>query len=123
MSVKHSGWINTLNGRAKVKRAFANVAASQTDSSIVAAVTAKIIRVISVICLAGGSTTNITFNSKPAGAGVAIAPLLANAANGGERFEMNEHGHFQTLAGEGLTVTTGAGATTGVLVSYIEVTE
>ena len=104
-----------------VKRAFANVAASATDSNIVTAVASKKIRVLSVIALAGGTATNLTFNSKPAGAGTAITPLLANAANGGEVLPPNPYGWFETTAGEGLTVTTGAGSTTGILVIYVEV--
>ncbi len=104
-----------------VKRAFANVAASSTDSSIVAAVASKKIRVLAVAVVAGGTATNITFNSKPAGAGTAISPLFANAANGGEILPFMQHGWFETTAGEGLTVTTGAGSTTGVLVIYVEV--
>lgn len=119
---QHSGLVDTpLDGFAVVKRAFANVAASQTDSEIVAAVAGKVIRVLSVTCIAGATDTDITFNSKPAGAGVAISPLFANVANGGEHLPFNIHGHFQTASGEGLTVTTGAGSTTGVLISYIEV--
>ncbi len=100
-------------------KAFANVAASQTDSSIVAAVTGKVIRVISMVSVAGATATNLTFNSKPAGSGVAISPLFANGANGGEVLPYNEKGWFDTVISEGLTVNTGAGATTGILVTYI----
>lgn len=100
-------------------RAFANVAASQTDSVIVAAVAGKKIRVLAWGAVAGATATNLTFNSKPAGAGVAISQLFANGANGGEVYNFNPLGWFETVAGEGLTVTTGAGATTGINVSYI----
>jgi len=100
-------------------RAFANVAQSQTDSSIVAAVTGKKIRVLAAVAVTGGTATNLTFNTKPSGAGTAISPLFANAANGGEVLGFNPAGWFETASGEGLTVTTGAGATTGILVTYI----
>ncbi len=103
-----------------VKYAFANVAAGQTDSSIVAAVSSKKIRVLSYLLQAGSSATNFTFNSKGGGAGTAISMLHANAANGGVARAVNEHGYFQTNSGEALTATTGAGATTGVQVTYIE---
>lgn len=99
--------------------AFANVAASQTDSSIVAAVAGKVIRVLAVVAVAGGTATNLTFNTKPSGAGTAISPLFANGINGGEVLPFNPSGWFQTNSGEGLTVTTGAGSTTGILVTYV----
>jgi hypothetical protein len=103
------------------KWAFANVAASQTDSSIVAAVASKKIRVVSAVVVGGATATTIVFNTKPAGAGSAKTPTFANAANGGFVLGFNETGWFETASGEGLTVTTGAGATTGVLVQYVEV--
>lgn len=98
--------------------AFANVAASQTDSVIKAAFTGKRINVLAVYCVAGGTATNLTFNTKPAGAGTAISALLANAANGGAVLPFNPKGWFTTAAGEGLTVTTAAGSTTGIGVVY-----
>lgn len=96
-----------------------NIAQSQTDSAVVAAVAGYAIRVLNVYALAGGTATNLTFNSKPGGAGAAISALLANDANGGEVLPYNPHGWFQTAISEGLSVTTGAGATTGLQVSYI----
>lgn len=109
-------------GNYVVKRSTpANVAASQTDSSIVAAVTNKAIRVLAAHAVAGGTQTNLTFNTKPAGAGTPISPLLANAANGGEILPWNPLGWYDTNIGEGLTVTTAAGATSGLQVLYAEV--
>lgn len=104
------------------KRAIANVAASQTDSEIVAAVTGAIIRVLSVAMVCGATATNVTFNTKPSGSGTAISPLFANGANGGAILGENLLGWFQTNRGEGLTVTTAAGSTTGILVIYQEIT-
>lgn len=123
------GKVNTVDGSyvdengniLTIKRAFANVAASQTDSNIVSAVASKVIRVLSVVALAGGTATNLTFNTKPGGAGSAISMLFANGANGGEVLPYNKGGWFQTSSGEGLTVTTGAGSTTGIQVMYVEV--
>lgn len=108
-------------GSANAGRAFANIAASQTDSSLVAAVANKKIRVLSVAFVAGAVATNATFNTKPSGAGTAISMTFANAANGGAVLNHNALGWFETNAGEGLTLTTGAGSTTGVQIVYAEV--
>lgn len=108
--------------------AIANVAASQTDAVILAAIHAGVrIRVLGVFCLAGGVATNLTFNSKGSGAGTAISCLLANGANGGAvmpltppanpEYQTNA-GWFETLPGEALTVTTGAGSSTGIIVIW-----
>lgn len=113
-----SGYIELQNGtRAPIKRVKANVAQSQTDSSMVAAVTGKKIRVLSIAMVAGGTATDATFNS----GSTAISCLFANAANGGAVLPFNEHGWFETVAGAALTVTTGAGSTTGIQLTYIEV--
>lgn len=101
-----------------VLKTFVNISASTTDGSIVAAVTGKIIRVISLAMVAGATATNITFNSKPAGAGTAISALFANGANGGAVLPFNEKGWIDTNSGEGLTATTGTGATTGIQIVY-----
>lgn len=101
--------------------AIANVAASQTDNAFVSAVASKKIRVLAAIFVAGGTATNVTFNTKPGGAGTAITPTFASAANGGACLPFNPVGWFDTNTGEGLTVTTGAGSTTGILVRYVTV--
>jgi|SRR3990172_81832 len=98
---------------------FANIAASQTDSSLVAADGSLKIRVLQVAAVCGTSATNLTFNSKPAGAGAAISCLFANAANGGIVLPFSPNGWFTTVAAEGLTVTTGAGSTTGIQIKYV----
>lgn len=102
------------------KRAFANVAASQTDAPIVAAVASKRIAVLSAVALCGDSATALTFNTKPVGAGTGISPLLYNDAAGGEVLPYNPSIWMQTNIGEGLTVTTGSGASTGIIVTYVE---
>jgi hypothetical protein len=98
--------------------AFANVAASQTDQVLVAAQAGKRVRVLAFLINEGDTTASaVTFNSKPAGAGTAISPALKAAANG--TVAAPDGGSwFQTNVGEGLSVTTGAGSTTGVLVVY-----
>lgn len=100
---------------ATIQRAVANIAASQTATTLVAAVSGKIIRVISFAHQCGATGTTITYNSDSS----AITPLFPNGANGGGVFTDNEKGWFETDVGEALTVTTGAGSTTAILVGYI----
>ena len=109
----------TVSGK-EVKYAFANVAAATTDGALISAVTGARIRVLGVVARAGGTTTNLTFNTKPAGAGSAISATFASGVNDGPVLPFSSSGWFVTLRGEGLTVTTGAGSTTGIQVSYIE---
>lgn len=104
-----------------VKYAKANVAQSQTDASIVAAVTGKRILVVEFRLHAGDTATDVTFNTKPSGSGTAISEKFACAANGGRADGFSSCGHFITGSGEGLTVTTGIGDTTGIGVVYAEV--
>lgn len=106
-------------GAEPFRYAFANVAASQTDAAVIAAVAGKKIRVIALAFVAGATATTATFNTKPSGAGSAISPLYANAANGGAVLGENQAGWFETVAGEGLSLTTGTGSTTGVNVTYV----
>lgn len=117
-----SGQIIDENGAVlTVKRAFANIVASTTDGNIISAVTSKKLRILAVVMQCGATATNITLNSKPAGAGAAISPQFQNGANGGEVLPFNAYGWFETVVSEGLTATTGAGSTTGVHVLYVEV--
>ena len=111
---------NRRGAEIAVQSTFANVAASSTDGSLnIAAVSGKRVAVLAVAFVAGATATNATFNSKPSGsAGSAISMLFANGANGGAVLGFNLHGWFVTKAGEGLTLTTGSGSTTGVQVVY-----
>lgn len=99
------------------KFAKADVAASQTDSSLVSAVAGKKIRVLTVALSCGATASTAVFNSKGAGAGTAISCTFNNSIS-----LPDGEGYFETNSGEGLTVTTGAGSTTGVLVVYTLVT-
>jgi hypothetical protein len=101
---------------AATKRAKVNVAAGQTASELVAAVTGKSICVLAVIMVTGATATTAVFNS----ASTAVSCLFANAANGGAVLPFNPAGWFATAVGEALTVTTGAGATTGFQIIYTE---
>lgn len=99
-------------------RTSANVAASQTDAALVPAQGTNRIRVYALALMTGATATNVTLNSKPAGAGTAIGPLWAAGANGGLVLPYSPEGWFDTVAGEGLSVTTGAGSATGIVVNY-----
>ena len=108
----------SLVGRGALN-AYASVAASQTDSSLVAAQTGFKIRVLAVVINQGDTTpSTVTFNSKGSGAGTAISPAIKAAANGGFVLPRCDVGWFETNAGEALTVTTGAGSTTAIVVVY-----
>lgn len=94
------------------------VAASGTDTAIIAAVTGKSIRVFAADLDCAGTATVFTFNSKPSGAGTAIAGPYNQAISESKGLEFNPHGWFQTAVGEGLSCTTGAGSNTTVLITY-----
>lgn len=100
--------------------AFDNVPTGTTDSVLVPAVAGRKIRVRSVTLTQGTSVGAVTFNTKPAGAGVAISPGFAPAASTPLVLpDADEGGWFETNAGEGLTVTTGATTTAvAVLVTF-----
>ena len=120
MAEDQTGTLNDGGRPLQVKRAFVNVAASQTDSVVVAAVAGKVLRVLSAVLVTGGTATITTFNSKGSGAGTAISPAFALGINGVLTLARHKDGWFDTNGGEALTVTTGAGSTTGILVSYAE---
>jgi hypothetical protein len=102
------------------KYAKSDVAASATDSSLVAAVTGKRIVVIQAVWVTGTTATTVVFNSKGSGAGTAISGTFSNDINGGVVLPFSQSGWFETNVGEALTCTTGAGSTTGITLTYIE---
>jgi hypothetical protein len=103
------------------KFAKANISASTTDGAIISAVASKKLRVIAWIAQPGGTATNVTFNTKPGGAGTAISALFACGANTPVGGGFNPVGWFETSSGEGLTATSGTGSTVGIQVVYVEV--
>ena len=106
--------------RAIVKYKPVAIAASTTDGAVVTAVTGKKIKVLGVI-LSGPTSTTITFNSKPAGAGTAISAAFTYVAGAVTVIPSCVLGYFETVVSEGLTATTGVGGPTQVHISYIEV--
>ncbi len=94
-----------------------SVTASSTDSSLVAAVSTKQIRVIALAVQCAATATTITFES---GTATRIHKIPAGA-NGGQILPTNVYGWFQTAVSAALTVTTGTGSTTEISLVYIEV--
>jgi hypothetical protein len=95
------------------------IAASTVDAVLVAAAPGRRILVHAAAISYGATPSPVTFNTKPAGAGAAIAPALTGLANQLSALqEIINGGWFETGLGEGLTVTTGAGSATSVLVQY-----
>jgi hypothetical protein len=94
-----------------------NIAASTTNQIIVPSTANMRVRILQLVAVAGATTTNLTFGTTTGNA--AITPTFQNAANGGEVLPFSPIGWFDTAVGDGLTVTTGAGSTTGILFKYI----
>jgi hypothetical protein len=86
---------------------------------VVAAIAGRKVRVIAAAINQGDTTpSTVTFNTKGSGAGTAISPVLKAAANAAIVLPEVKTGWFGTLAGEGLSVTTGAGSSSGIIVVY-----
>ena len=117
MSQTHLSAFTADSSQGDYKKKLFNQAASGTATEQIAAVTGKVIRVIGLYMATGGTATNITFNS----ASTAITPLLALGINGTMVLPINEAGWFETVVSEALTVTTGAGSTTGVHLIYVTI--
>jgi hypothetical protein len=120
---KGAGYIMIPNGtggytQEQVQNTFVNVPALTTDQILIAAVAGEEVHVLAIVAQAGTTATNLTFNSKGSGAGTAISPQFQNNNNTGEVLPFNEHGWFTTIVGQGLSCTTSAGSTTGILILY-----
>ena len=94
-----------------------SVAASDTDEELVAAVSSKKIRVLSLVSHCAGTATDVTFES---GTTTRIHKIPAGA-NGGQVLPFNPFGWFETASGSSLTCTTGTGSTTEISGVYVEV--
>jgi hypothetical protein len=112
-----SGYIRAGNGSAPVKYAKIDVASSG-DNTIVAAVTGKKIRVISLFLVADGATT-VRFES--GASGTALTGAMALIASTGIALPLNEHGWFETAAAALLNLELSAVVSVDGGLSYIEV--
>ena len=95
-----------------------NVAANPstaTDTELVAASAGAKYRVLSVAVVTT-LANNVLFKS----ASSAISATFPLGANGGIVLPFNEHGWFETSAGEALNFTTSAATACGVQVQYIK---
>ena len=94
-----------------------SVTAASTDTSVVSAVGGKKLRILSLVVQCGGTATDITFESST----TTRKHKIPAGANGGQVLPFNPLGWFETATGESLTVTTGAGSTTEISGTYVEV--
>ena len=99
---------------------FAKFSTATTDGVVVAAVATKKIRVLSAAYSATVADSTAVFNSKPAGAGVAISNIFYNKLETLGVLPYSPSGWFETTAGEGLSLTATTGTVAGI-VTYIEV--
>ena len=115
----HSGYINVpgLTQPAQVKYAVINAAGSG-DNTIVAAVTGKKIRVISLFYMAAG-TVNVRFES--GAGGTALTGQMEHTAQTGIVLGTNEDGWFETAAGSLLNLELSGAISVDGSLSYLEV--
>lgn len=86
-----------------------------TTTQLVAAVTNKKYRVVSVaIVTTLANSVNLESGTTD------ITPVWPLGANGGIVLPFNEHGWCETAAGAALQVTTSAATAAGILVQYVE---
>lgn len=95
----------------------ATVASGSTDSSLIALVAAKKLRIISLVVQCGATATDMTFES----GGTTKKHKVQAGANGGQVLPPNPYGWFETASGESLTVTTTSGSTSEITGTYVEV--
>jgi hypothetical protein len=95
----------------------ATVAASQTDSSLIALVAAKKLRILALAVQCGATATDILFESST----TTRKHKVPAGVNGGQVLPFNPVGWFETVAGESLTCTTGSGSSVEISGVYVEV--
>lgn len=103
----------------RVMTANVVVAASQTDSVLIAAASGSKIRVIGYSIGSAGTATTWTLGSKAgAGATTVVCGPFNTVANGAISV-YGDYGLFDCVDSEGLVVTTGAGANTTFFINYV----
>lgn len=88
--------------------------ASSGATQLIAAVAGKKFRVLSLVMITT-SANSVKFQS----ASTDITGLFPLGANGGFTLPFNEHGWFETAAGEALNINMSAASSTGVQLQYI----
>lgn len=110
-----------MNGLTALTPKFAVIdVASAGESTLVAAVTSKKIRVVSMF-IVNGHTSTQTVRFKSGTGGTAITGQMIFGANGGVVLPNNEHGWFETAAGALLSLELAGGTTVDGALSYVEV--
>jgi hypothetical protein len=93
-------------------------AAGSGDNTVVAAVTGKKIRVISLWLISAGT---VTTRWESAASGTALSGQATLAVNTGYVLPVNEHGWFETVAGQLLNLELSGAVSVDGGLSYIEV--
>lgn len=108
----------TYNGKpAKIKYAVID-AASSGDNTIVSAVTAKKIRVLSLFLIADGT---VTTRFESGASGTALTGQMSLTAQAGYALGFNPGGWFETAAGSLLNLELSGAVSVDGSLSYIEV--
>lgn len=99
---------------------FAKIDTSASgDTTLVAAVTSKKIRVLGYRVQGGGA---VSFSFKNVGGASLTGPMPTGAAGGGGGAAFSPVGHFETTAGVGLALTLSSAVAVGGHVCYVEAT-
>jgi hypothetical protein len=103
-----------------MQQALFNIEASQTEAVLIGGVSGKRVIVHGALIVSGPNPTSLTFNSTGSGGSFPISPTFQCGANSWGTIPplTGLDGWFKTNVGEGLTVTTGAGSTTGIQLLY-----
>ena len=115
-----SGYIQTspLGRRVQIKYAKID-AATSGDNTLVAAVTTKKIRVLSMIAVMTGTAVTIRFES--GASGTALTGQMQVTQGGGFVLPYNPGGWFETVAGDLLNMELSGAQSVDGMLSYIEV--
>lgn len=113
-------------GVCSIKQVVVGYGAGTNNNSVVAAVTGKFIRCISLkVVSAAAAATSVLFKNGVAGTAIVNAfPVIANNVaipNGFVYLEPNILGHFDNASGDSVVVDVAAGAGVEINFRYIEV--
>ena len=125
-STGYSGYVKVARTSASSSPATASVqvkyakidAATSGNNTIVAAVSGKKIRVLSLFYLASGT---VTCTWQTAAGGTALTGGLQHTAQTGAVLPFNEDGWFETVAGDLLNLSLNSATSVDGALSYIEV--
>lgn len=98
--------------------AFANVAASSTDTVLIQGIADRVILIKGLVMQCGATATDVTFNTKTLTVGTAISAKFQLGINGTSVFPFSDSGLMKMVPGNSLSVTTSAGSTVGIQLIY-----